>query len=309
MKIKICIKWILRIILGSLFVTTAALKVISVDAFEVYIYSFGFFNFLLSTLLARLLIAFEFIVGIGLIFQIQYKYVKWLTLLSLIVFTLFLIYVAIFRNDANCHCFGEFIQLDPFHSIFKNLIMTGILMYIWKEDRDLIKPLVKKIIAWGATAVIIIVCLVVIAPDSLYNKVYHADRDYNEETFEILKTDSTMLALNIDSGNYVIPVIAYGCNYCKMGMRKLNSIVEHHNLDTSKIKIYIAVTSLEQIETFKRETGINNSYHFYPISFIVAINIVHGKFPSFLYLSNGKIVRCTDMRGLTENELREWLIR
>lgn len=305
-KIKTIIKWTLRIVLGALFITTAILKVVSVDAFTVYIYSFGIFNFPIATLFARLLIAFEFLVGVGLIFQIQYKYTKWLTMLSLIGFTFFLVYAAVFRNDANCHCFGEFIELDPFYSIFKNLGMIGILLVVWKEDKDRIKPLIKNIIAWISAVAITVVCLVVIAPDSLYNKIYNAHHDYNANTFEMLKNDSTMLAFNIDSGNYIIPVVLSGCKYCKMGMEKLNSIVERHHLDVSKIKICIATPSPEYIETFKQETK-TDAYTFYPVSPFAAIDLVYGKFPSFLYISDGKIVKCFDIRGLTEDEMKEWL--
>ena len=39
----------------------------------------------------------------------------------MIGFTLFLIYTAIYRNDANCHCFGSFIEINPVESIIKNI--------------------------------------------------------------------------------------------------------------------------------------------------------------------------------------------
>ena len=43
-------------------------------------------------------------------------------MIVLILFTLFLIYTAIFRNDTNCHCFGELVELSPVESIIKNVI-------------------------------------------------------------------------------------------------------------------------------------------------------------------------------------------
>ena len=127
-------KGILRVLIGAMFVTTAVLKLLSLDEFELYIYSFGIFSYVAVTVLARLLIAFELLMGLFLLLKQCYKQVWWLMFLSLIGFTSFLIYAALFRNDANCHCFGDFIELNPLHSLVKNGITMALLLCIRKES-------------------------------------------------------------------------------------------------------------------------------------------------------------------------------
>ena len=61
----------IRIGIGGMFVIAAILKLISVDEFEIYIYSFDIFGFVATSLLSRLLIAGELILGVFLIFKIN----------------------------------------------------------------------------------------------------------------------------------------------------------------------------------------------------------------------------------------------
>ena len=116
------IKDILRIGIGGMFVIAAILKLMSIDEFEIYIYSFNVLNFLLTSFVSRIIIAGEFILGLFLILKINYKFTWNATMIVLLLFTLFLIYTAIFRNDTNCHCFGELVELSPVESIIKNVI-------------------------------------------------------------------------------------------------------------------------------------------------------------------------------------------
>ncbi|MBO5854439.1 MAG: hypothetical protein J6Q61_06860, partial [Bacteroidales bacterium] len=104
MKINI-FKDIFRYGIGSMFIIAAILKLISIDSFEIYVYSFGLLNFLFTTIFSRLLIVGELLIGLMFIFKMKYKLVWRTTLIIQILFTLFLIYVMIFRNDDNCHCF------------------------------------------------------------------------------------------------------------------------------------------------------------------------------------------------------------
>ena len=119
---------LINIGIGGVFIIAAILKLISIDEFEIYIYSFNIFSFLLTTFVSRIIIIGEFILGLFLILKINYRFVWKTSLIILILFTLFLTYVAIFRRDSNCHCFGELIELNPLESIVKNLILILLLL-------------------------------------------------------------------------------------------------------------------------------------------------------------------------------------
>ena len=126
---------LINIGVGSVFIIAAILKLISIDEFEIYIYSFNILSFLLTTFVSRIIIAAEFALGLLLILNRNCKFIRRVTLIVLASFTLFLIYAAIFRHDSNCHCFGELVELSPLESIIKNLVMMALLV-IGQRTKD-----------------------------------------------------------------------------------------------------------------------------------------------------------------------------
>jgi len=297
------IKLIFRILIGGLFILTATLKLFSLDQFELYVYSCGIFNYVLVTVLVRLLIAFEFLMGIFLIAKIYYKPVWWLTMLSLVGFTFFLIWVAIFRNDSNCHCFGDFVELDPIRSIIKNVITMLLLLFIFKEKDYHFK--FKKWLTGIAFAVAIILPFFVFPMDALYNQFVDPHGPVNSKSFSELKADTTFAEMNLDSGNYVIGIFFAQCKYCKLSIEKLNSIAERHGLDKSHILICISGNE-KSIDNFKKETKATD-YSYHVINPYKALNITYGKFPMFILIQNGKIFSTMDLRGINEKELVNFL--
>ena len=297
------IKFIIRMLIGGLFLLTAILKLFSLDQFELYVYSFGIFNYLTVTVLVRLLIAFELLMGLFLIAKIYYKPVWWLTMASLAGFTLLLIYVAIFRNDTNCHCFGDFVELDPAKSIIKNVIIMILLLLIYKENDYHFK--LKRWVTGGAFAVAIILPFAIFPMDAIYNQFVDPHGPINSKVFDKMLTDKTLTNMQIDSGNYAVGIFISQCKYCKLSIEKVNSIIEKHGLDKSHIKICISGNE-ENINKFKEETkAIDYTYN--KISPIVALNITYGKFPMFILIKDGKIVNTMDLRGINENELAKFL--
>ena len=303
LKTKEIIKLIFRILIGGLFILTATLKLFSLDQFELYVYSFGIFNYVMVTVLVRLLITFEFLMGIFLIAKIYYKPVWWLTMLSLVGFTFFLIWVAIFRNDANCHCFGDFVELDPIRSIIKNVITMLLLLFIFKEKDYHFK--FKKWLTRIAFAVAIILPFFVFPMDALYNQFVDPHGPVNSKSFRELKADTTFAEMNLDSGNYVIGIFFAQCKYCKLSIEKLNSIAERHGLDKSHILIFISGNE-KSIDNFKKETKATD-YSYHVINPFKALNITYGKFPMFILIENGVIKNTMDLRGINEKELVNFL--
>jgi hypothetical protein len=318
-------KFVIRMLIGGLFILTATLKLFSLDQFELYVYSFGIFNYLMVTVLVRLLIAFELLMGIFLIAKIYYKPVWWLTMASLAGFTLLLIYVAIFRNDTNCHCFGDFVELDPAKSIIKNVITMILLLLIYKEKDYRFK--FKKWVTGIGFATAIILPFFVFPMDSLYNKFKDPHGKINTQVFEnvmkdsvtvlridslnspschyLVSIDSTKYYLQADSGKYVIGFFISQCKYCKLSIQKLNSIFEKNNLDKNHVKLCISGNN-KSINNFVNETKADD-YQYYKLSPFLLIDITYGKFPMYVMINNGKISSSMDLRGINEKELIEFL--
>jgi len=300
----IVVKFILRILIGAFFITTAILKLLSLDSFEIYIYSFNIFSFNLCAIIARLVIAAELLVGAFLIAKILYKPTWWLTLLMLVGFTFFLVYVAIFRQDSNCHCMGDLVELNPAYSIIKNLITIVLLLFIRKEEDYQFKG--KKAVGIVLAVLALGVPFILFPTDATYNLFKRSDNNVNEKSFEQFIQDSVAQSLNIQEGNYVLGYLASGCKYCKLSAKKINTMVENNQLDTNKV-VFIIWGGDESIQKFKEETDATH-FRYAKISPIEAIQLVSGQFPTYVLVKDGKPVEAMDIRGLNDNKIRSFLI-
>ncbi len=303
MKAKDVILLILRLLIGGLFITTAIMKLITIDEFEAYIYSFNIFSFLFSTVVARLVIMAEMLLGICLMAKLLYKYAWRLTMLMLVGFTLFLIYVAIFRNDTNCHCFGDIVQLNPAHSIIKNVVTMILMLFIRKEEDYQFKG--KKWAIAAACLVSFVVPFCVFPMDAVYNKFVSPVDEINVSAFEKVTSDSTMTAFDIHDGNYVVAVYASGCKYCKMSAKRMSLMMEQNAIDSTRFQMLIWGDTAN-IQQFRKETNCEK-FLWHHISPIAAIDVVYGKFPTFIFTHDGQVEKGLDYRGLNEQELVEFL--
>jgi len=299
----IVVKFILRILIGAFFITTAILKLLSLDSFEIYIYSFNIFSFNLCAIIARLVIAAELLVGAFLIAKILYKLTWWLTLLMLVGFTFLLVYVAIFRQDSNCHCMGDLVELNPAYSIIKNLITIVLLFFIRKEEDYQFKG--KKAVGIVLAVLALGVPFILFPTDATYNLFKKSDNNVNEKSFEQFMQDSVAQSLNIQEGNYVLGYLASGCKYCKLSAKKINTMVENNQLDTNKV-VFIIWGGDESIQKFKEETDATH-FRYAKISPVEAIQLVSGQFPTYVLVKDGKPVEAMDIRGLNDNKIRSFL--
>lgn len=303
-KIIPWLKTILRILIGAFFITTAILKLLSLDHFELYIFSFGFFNFIWSTILARLVIAAEMILGFFLIFKILYKPTWWANLLMLVSFTLLLVYVALFRDDTNCHCLGDLIELNPGWSIVKNLITIGLLLLIKRDTTAQFRGwrlvgLLGVLAAFTST-------FILFPLDGVYNFFKKEQTSYNESSFHAFMQDSLMLAQQLDTGNYIIGVVSSECKYCKISMEKFSAISKRDSVDIRRILITIWGRDDASIDQFKKETH-SEHFSYLPISPFQAVEMVNGRFPTYLFVHNGEVVKAADLRQLTEKEVTTFI--
>lgn len=314
-----------RLLLGLMLVTAAVLKLLSIDSFEIYIYSFGIFSFTLTTVFSRLLIAAEILLGLGLILRINYKQVWSLSMLMMVFFTFFLVYVMIFRNDDNCNCFGDLIKLNPSESIYKNIVSILLLLAIRKEKDAVYKPKFRKWLTVISIAVAVILPFIVFPMDSVYNKIMSKDNNINTMAFEnslqdsvniakldfihendtiIIKRDS-LARLDISDDKYIISYVSAGCRFCKMGSEKLMMILEHNKISEKHLKFLIWGYDEDIIE-FMKGTGTEDC-EFWFISPYMSLDITFGRFPVYVFTDNGTIASTCDFRELTENETRRFL--
>ena len=312
----------LRCFLGALFLVAAVLKLFSIDSFEIYIYSFHVFGFGLTTVLSRILIAAEVLIGLGLILKIHYKEVWNLTMLTLAGFTLFLIYVLIFRNDDNCHCFGDIIRLNPTESLVKNVVFIVLLLLVRNENDHIYKPRLKKWLVGLSIVIAVILPFVIVPMDSVYNMIYSKDDNINTLEFENLKNDAktlnllhfeiegdstvvrhdTLAIFDLTDDRYIVSFVTAGCDFCKLGASKLSIIAEHNGIDKRHLKFLIWGYDAD-IERFMEETNTSGCEYWF-IHPKKSIDITYGQFPTFVWLDEGKIITSGDLRTLSESKIQ-----
>ena len=290
----------IRIGIGGMFVIAAILKLISVDEFEIYIYSFDIFGFVATSLLSRLLIAGELILGIFLIFKINYRLTRRLIFSVLIFFTLFLVYAAIFRNDDNCHCFGELVELNPIESIIKNVVLM-ILLLSQRVDESTSQRVERRKSKVNCKLLIVncslLAVFIISPPDIIYDKIFSSDeeissRDLYESFADVVKIDfenetivfDTTSSFNVSEGRQMIAIVSAGCKYCKIGVKKLSMMMERDDGDYDDVDIFIW-GSPEGIVNFRRET-LTEGCSYWHIMPNKAIDITYGRFPTFITINN-----------------------
>lgn len=293
--------------LGVIFILSAAFKVISIDEFEIYIHSFGIFNFVVGTFLARVLISFEFLLGVGLILKLHYKKVWWFLLLIMVAFTLFLGYVALFRNgDENCHCFGTIVEVKPLASIFKNITIILLLFLVKNEEESMCR--FRKWLIITSVLISMIVPFVCFPMDTIYNKIVSPIQDFNQTAFDQLLQDSSMQNVVIEKEPRLFAFYVAGCKYCRLSMKKIDSFFEKNHIDKSKLVVVIVGLD-NHVTQFKAETG-SSEYSFYVFhneQVPIIMKTTFGSFPTFAFVKDGKASKVMDYRGLDETEIVQFL--
>lgn len=286
----------IRLLLGAFFIGTAVLKLLSIDNFEVYIYSFGLCSYTWTTFFSRLLIFIELLIGISLIFKICFKQIWWLTMLMMAGFTLFLVYAAILRNDSNCHCFGDLIELNPTQSIFKNIITIALLLLIRKEQSHDYKPLLRKWLVALTIVTSFVISFVLLPMDIIYNKIYSEKENVNTVAFDESISDSTFA--DLQHGRYLINYALAGCKYCRIGAEKLTLMADRHQIPHDRIKFIIGGSD-EAIARFIEITGTSDYQH-WKIPAPEFMAITYGKFPLYVFIEDGKVIKAGDFRILDD---------
>ena len=296
------LKLTLRLLLGVFFIGTAVLKLMSIDSFEIYIYSFGLFSYTWTTFFSRLLIFIELLIGISLILKICFKRIWWLTLLMMAGFTLFLVYAAIFRNDSNCHCFGSLVELNPTQSIFKNIITIALLLFIRNEQSHDYKPVLKKWLVAITIVASFVVSFVLLPMDIIYNKINSDKENVNTVAFYESLSDSTFF--DLQHGRYLINYALAGCKFCRLGAEKTTMMMDRLDISHDKLK-FIVGGSAEATAKFVEVTHTEGYEHrSIPVPQLMAITF--GKFPLFVLIEDGQIIKAGDFR-MIDDEMIEAL--
>ena len=111
---------------------SAALKIISIDSFEIYLYSLHLLPYAGCFILARAIVSGEILLGTLLLSNKFHRTASLLNLGTLLVFTIFLCILHLTGSTENCHCLGDAISFSPLQSIVKNGVLILLSLAAWK---------------------------------------------------------------------------------------------------------------------------------------------------------------------------------
>lgn len=288
----------LKVLLGLVFIVSAVLKVFDMDRFEIYVYSYHFFNLNFSFFVARAAIILELVLGVGLLSQTMHKLYWWGSVAMLGGYSLLLIYALTLGRTDSCHCFGDFLQLDPKQSLIKNGVLLVLFLLIYKMDswRTPFRWLMLIITIMASS----IGVFVASPPDNMAN----SDPAHNLqiELFEEMLDEAPLDSLHLDEGKQMVCFFSAGCEYCQTAARKLSLMQQFHGFPRERIT-YLFMGGEAEVSRFYE---LSESEHYreviYPDSRM--LKAVNGNLPTIVFMENGEVVKECGLRDMQEDEIK-----
>jgi len=291
---KKIIKYVFRALLGILFLCSATAKLAGIDAFELYVFGLGLFPLGTSYVLARLVIAAEYTLGILLIANFYPRLAFWGALALLAGFTGLLSVLALTGHTDNCHCFGEWVNLSPVQSIWKNLGMLVLLLLSAGIPAFRVKH--KALWLTLACVVPLATVLIVSPPDNWRYDSYARHELVNEQALQEA-IESGILPASVAEGDHVVCLYSLKCHYCKMSAQKLMTLRARGEFSNAPIIAIFGRGDNPDPAPFLEETGFqpDEVYFIEPADFL---RITNGAYPVILVMHGAEPVEKYNYRNL-----------
>ena len=299
---------ILLLAMAAVFFFSAYSKMYSQAAFDSFQWSFidlGINSTFLSGILARLMIAFECMLGLFLLLHIYLKQFTYPAIIGLLsVFIIYLLLLIKYQgNTGNCGCFGDVITMRPVAAIWKNVVMicvTVLLMYIYP-----IKPYKGQewIAVLGGMAVIVAPFIINIVTNNDATPISeHVNLDalYQQDS----SNTKPIPSVELRTGKHIVAFMSLTCPHCRKAAYLLG-VIHRHNPD---IPIFFVIMGPKQFEAdFFKETHAKDVPYFMFNNRTAFGAIAGAGVPAIYWINNSTIERKTNYYQLDAGKMREWL--
>ena len=279
---------LLRVLLAALFLVSAVAKLIAIDDFELYIYSYGILSLNISYLAARLCIAVELLLALFIALGWWRRWVNLAAFVILIFFSLFLGYAAIIGRTDSCQCMGRLADLNPAQSLLKNAVLIVVVLVYHRLSRgsnaSRTSNKVRIILSVVFTVAVTVAVFCISVPDNWMfgPEESRYDRELLEES---IRPDGVLADEGLAEGHQLMAFVTKGCPYCRMTREKLGSIARRNHIDITLI-------------------------HYYEPSDLpdnLFLRITYGQRPFILLLDNGEPVVTYHYRNINERQVSRFL--
>lgn len=289
--------------MGLVFIVSAVLKLFDMDQFEIYIYSYHFFSLNFSFLVARFAIIVEMVLGIMLITNCLHKLIWWGSMAMLGGYSLLLIYALTIGRTDSCHCFGDFLQLDPKMSLLKNGVLILLFLLIYKME------------GWKTPFRWLILCLAVMAstigvfvasPPDNFTPAYAPEHNLQKALFDEMLDDAPLDSLPLKEGKQVVGIFSTSCEYCQLAAHKLSLMQQFYGFPKERIT-YLFMGNEEGIAKFYEQSE-SEPYRdvLYP-DVVRLLKAINGNFPTLVFMEDGEVVHEYGFRNMNEAEIRAFM--
>lgn len=302
-KLKEILPLMLKIVLGLVFIASAILKIIDMDQFEIYVYSYHFFSLNFSFLVARAAIIAELVLGVGLVSNCFHKLMWWGSMAMLIGYTLLLIYAQLIGRTDNCHCFGDVLQFNPWQSIIKNMVLMALFALVYKVKGICFRN--DWFVLAGAIVVSTAAVFAVSPPDN-FTSAYKPQQNLNVELFDEALQQPPLDEFHLDDGKKVVCFFSTACDYCQMSAHKLSLMQQFNGFPAENI-CYVFMGSEEGKSRFYE---LSQSQIYQDVIYEDVVNllkITSGVFPVILLLEDGEVVGEYEFRSMREKEIQAFM--
>jgi len=291
----------LQAAIGLFFVGSAVGKIIDIDTFEIYLYSFGFISLPVAMVGARVVIVIELLIGAALIGGIAPRRTTLAALLMVLMFTLFLVAAIWMGRDGNCHCMGSLVSLSAGWSLVKNavlavllLILLRITLYQWHLRWFFVLP-AALLIAGSIFAISM--------PD---NWMYGSSNEqYDHQLLTSLAQKGEPLEeSNILVGKHIVVMASDGCPYCHKALQKLHTIANRHNISEEQFIVIVPQqeTSHRWDDDIPQLQGRR-----YSISVAQFLHLTYGQRPIIVLIEDGTAAATFHYRNIDEERIATFL--
>ena len=277
----------LEIALGVLFIASAALKALDVYGFAVQIGAYGIIRDpVILPQLAYAMIALEAALGAALLGGWAFGGATIIATAALLVgFTGLIAYAWVFKDLADCGCFGAYIKMGPGASIAKNLVLLAMAGLVWygQRKKQLAEPSVDETTPTVATVerdanrrfilatvgVVVVVGAFVMgkpAPVQSPAPVTAAQPNGAKPAgkFSEFVPEMGGAPVPLAQGEYFLVMLSASCDHCRAVTTSLNDLITAEGIpqiaallmgSEEEMKDYMAVTApqfpIQVIDTLK----------------------------------------------------------
>ncbi len=295
---KFTLRYFLQVLLSSVFLISGWLKLAPIEPFELTLVDSGLVPWSLAPYAARLLIALEAIIGIGLLANTKYtRLVLKSALYVTLFFCVYLLLLWWFRgNDVNCGCFGTQFSMTPIESLLKNagIILLTLIVLKWYGEP-------QKKYTWAY----VLGCLAIISapfilnpPDSYFSTIDETVYPYELRVELFPDTIKEKIPFNIEEGEYLIAFLSITCPHCKVGSQKLSVASAKHDLP--RIHAFF-VGDEKKMSDFQFESNSKLPYTMYRENSF--FKFTKGVLPTFLLVKNGQVLKRWTGSGFSYDEI------